>query len=225
MKRLLLLLLPLALAPAWAGGFFDDFDGEDLGTHWSIGNPKGGWVYSVHDSLLEVHALTGFSPRQWINARIDELADFDMRARVGWTDTPQRQDLMVMLGNDPFLRGPFVAYMLYRRGSAGGGDSLLQAEFSGGPLRQAAAPHDGFHEFRITRNGSAFTAYLDDEIFLTGGGTTAPPTYVTLFFGGARDANVDLFVDSVSVVPEPLSALALIAMLGGIVPRCVRRAR
>jgi hypothetical protein len=30
MKSLLLLLLPLALVPACAGGFFDDFDGEDL---------------------------------------------------------------------------------------------------------------------------------------------------------------------------------------------------
>jgi hypothetical protein len=219
-KKLLLLLLPLALVPAWAGGFFDDFDGEDLGEHWFFGNDKGGMTYSVHDSLLDVQALVGFDPREWISARIPEYGDLDMRARVGWTDERPRQSLMVMLDDGPLPNGPFVAYMIYQRGSSGGEEyNLLQAEFNGGSFRQADAPRDGFHEFRITRNAGVFTAYFDDQVFLTGSGTDIRPRYLTLYFSGRNGEDVDLFVDRVSVVPEPASLGLLTAAIAALAPR------
>ncbi len=213
------LLLPLALVPASGAGqrFFDDFDGEDLGGHWEFGNPKGGMIYSVHDSLLDVERLEGiFSAREWIKARIPEFEDFDMRARVGWTHAPPRQSLMVMLDDGWPRGGPFVAYMIYHHGKS---YDLLSAEFNGGPFRQADAPRDGFHEFRITRNAGVFTAYFDGEVFLTGSGTEVRPQYLTLYFLGENGEDVDLFVDRVSVVPEPLSALVLAMGMGAFALR------
>ncbi|MEW5883856.1 MAG: PEP-CTERM sorting domain-containing protein [Armatimonadota bacterium] len=223
MKRLLILLLPLALVPATGAGqrFFDDFDGEDLGEHWGEGNPKGGMIYSVHDSLLDVERLEGiFSAREWIKARIPEFEDFDMRARVGWTHAPPRQSLMVMLDDGWPNSGSYVAQMTYQHGFADGQEyNLLQASFSGGPFHEAGAPRDGFHEFRITRNAGVFTAYFDGEVFLTGSGTEVRPQYLTLYFSGLNGQDVDLFVDRVSVVPEPLSALVLAMGMGALALR------
>ncbi|MEW5884799.1 MAG: hypothetical protein AB1725_11315, partial [Armatimonadota bacterium] len=167
-------LLPLALVPATGAGqrFFDDFEGEDLGGHWEFGNPKGGMIYSVHDSLLEVHSLEGYSSREWITARLPEFDDFDMRAVVGWTDAPRDQLLMVLLDAGPFPNSPSVAWMAYARGVSGGEEyNIVQARFVDGPGRNAGSPPGGFHEFRITRTGGVFAAYLDGDLFLEGPGT------------------------------------------------------
>ncbi|GIV02627.1 MAG: hypothetical protein AB1725_11900 [Armatimonadota bacterium] len=226
MKRYLTFLLPLALVPATGAGqrFFDDFDGEDLGSHWSFGNPKGGMIYSVHDSLLEVHSLEGYSSREWIKAPIPEFEDFDMRARVGWTDAPKGHLLMVMLDDGWPIRSSYVAQMTYQHGITDGQEyNLVQASFEGGPFRQADAPRDGFHEFRITRTSGAFTAYFNDQIFLTGNGTDIPPRFLTLYFDGPDGEDVDLFVDRVSVVPEPLSASVLVAGIGALALRPRRK--
>jgi|GEM_PF-5772151 len=225
MKRLLTLLLPLALVPAWAGGFFDDFDGEDLGSHWEFGNPKGGMIYSVHDSLLEVHSLVGAFPQEWISARVPEFDDFDLRALVGWTDDPAFQRMIVSI-DIGFAREVPVAWMDYRHRRDGGkSTNRLLAAFRDGPTREIEAPADGFHQFRMTRVGDELSAYLDETLILRGTGSTIRPRFVTLFFAGDRDVDVDLFVDRVSVVPEPASMVAVAAGIGSLLLRSRRRTR
>ncbi|MEW5883138.1 MAG: hypothetical protein AB1725_02805, partial [Armatimonadota bacterium] len=155
MKRYLTFLLPLALVPATGAGqrFFDDFDGEDLGSHWEFGNPKGDMFYSVHDSLLEVYGFAGFSPQQWITARLGSFGDFELRAVVGWSDAPQEQAMSVIITGVPPPNPPVTAWMSFRR-SARRSMNIIQAGFHDGPTRTADAPPGGFHEFRITRRGN-----------------------------------------------------------------------
>ncbi|MEW5883858.1 MAG: PEP-CTERM sorting domain-containing protein, partial [Armatimonadota bacterium] len=95
--------------------------------------------------------------------------------------------------------------------------NIIQAGFHDGPTRTADAPPGGFHEFRITRRGNVLSAYLDDELFLSGAGIAEDVRFVTLAFSGDRGMPAQLLVDSVSVVPEPASVAALAgctAMLG-----------
>ncbi|MEW5883252.1 MAG: hypothetical protein AB1725_03385 [Armatimonadota bacterium] len=212
MKRYLTFLLPLVLVPATGAGqrFFDDFDGEDLGGHWSDGNPKGGMIYSVHDSLLEVYGFTGFfGVREWITARIHPFDDFDMRARVGWTAEVPREALTVALGGG-FPNDAAVALMGFVRETNGGGvrTSRVAALFRDGPRVDIDAPASGFHTFRLTRSAGVFSAYFNDQLILQGTGSDMPADTIVLHFSGSPRQPVDLMVDRVSVVPEPASFLA-----------------
>ncbi|MEW5884803.1 MAG: hypothetical protein AB1725_11335 [Armatimonadota bacterium] len=219
MKKLLLLLLPLALVPAWAGGFFDDFDGEDLGSHWRFGNPKGTMRYMVHDSLLEVYGFAGFGSREWIYAHIARYTDFDMRAIVGWRAGNAREGLFVMVENDFPVDSP-TAFLGFARTPEGNRTTnRIRAGFRDGPQTEIDGPGTGFHEFRLTRSAGVFSAYFDGELILRGGGTSEQPAKLTLLFSGDRQSlPVSLMVDRVSVVPEPASvgflavALAALAM-------------
>ena len=225
-KRLLVLLLPLAVAPAWAGGFFDDFDGEDLGSHWGFGNPKGGMIYSVHDSLLEVYGFTGFfGNREWITARLPRYDDFDMEARVGWTDEPMRQGFAVALGGG-FPNDAAVAVMGFGRTTEGGRTiNKVVASFRDGPSVEIEAPSSGFHTFRLTRSAGMFSAYFNQELILQGTGSGMPADTIVLSFGGAggHGLPVDMLVDRVSVVPEPASVVAVAAGFGSLLLRRRRR--
>ncbi|MEW5883857.1 MAG: PEP-CTERM sorting domain-containing protein [Armatimonadota bacterium] len=219
MKRYVTFLLPLALVPAASAGqrFFDDFEGKDLGEHWEFRNPDAEMVYSVHDSLLEVHSVSGFYPREWISASIPEFGDFDMRARVGWTDDVSFHQLIVMLDDGwTYGRTP-IAFMEYEHCcERGRGWNWLIAGFRDGPTRWMVAPPGGFHEFRMARTGDEVSAYFDETLILRGTASTIPARFVTLYFEGRT---VDLFVDRVSVVPEPLSAFGLAMGMGALALR------
>jgi hypothetical protein len=225
MKRLLTLLLPLALVPATSAGqgFFDDFDGDRLGEHWFIGNPKGGWIYSVHDSLLDVHGFAGFSASQWLYANVGAYEDFDLRARVGWVegDSPF-QSLSVQLFYN--LEGGFLAGMTYRLERLDGRPrTTITADVADGPRVDMPGPADGFHNFRISREASQFTAYFDGQKILQGNGTNADAVYIRLLFRGRlQPASTQLYVDSVGIVPEP-SVAALLA--SGLATLALRRNR
>ncbi|MEW5884218.1 MAG: hypothetical protein AB1725_08350 [Armatimonadota bacterium] len=204
MKRLLTLLLPLAFVSATgAGGFFDDFDGEDLGSHWVFGNPRGTMIYSVHDSLLQVYGFTGFGASEWIWTRIPEFDNFDLRARVGWTGQPVLERLIVSI-DIGFPNDVPVAWLDYiHRREGGETTDRLLAAFRDGPRKEIDAPAEGFHEFRLTRVGDELSAYLNETLILRGTGSTIRPRFVTLYFAGRSLVPADLRVDSVSVVPEP----------------------
>ncbi|MEW5884219.1 MAG: PEP-CTERM sorting domain-containing protein [Armatimonadota bacterium] len=226
MKRLLLLLLPLALVPATgAGGFFDDFDGEDLGTHWEFGNPKGTMIYSVHDSLLQVSGFAGpGNSHEWITARLPRYDDFEMEARVGWTDAPTHEALAVALGGG-YPRDSAVAQMYFRRATDGGQAlNKVGVTFRDGPSVEVDAPSSGFHTFRLTRSAGLFSAYFNEDLILQGTGSGMPAdTIVLLFSGRFLDSTpVDLLVDRVSVVPEPASIAWLAA---GVAVVALRRRR
>jgi hypothetical protein len=228
-KTVLTALLTLALVPALAGEeFFDDFDGDRLGDHWSFGNPKGGMIYSVHDSLLEVYGFTGFfANREWITARLPRYDDFDMEARVGWTDEPMRQGFDVALGGG-YPNDIAVAVMGFGRTTEGGRTiNKVGASFRDGPSVEIEAPSSGFHTFRLTRSAGVFSAYLDQELILQGTGSGMPPDTIVLQFtaAGGRGEPVDMLVDRVSVVPEPASVLALVAGIGSLLLRSWRRTR
>ncbi|MEW5883251.1 MAG: PEP-CTERM sorting domain-containing protein [Armatimonadota bacterium] len=216
------LLLLFALSPATGAGqrFFDDFDGEDLGSHWSIGNPKGGWIYSVHDSLLDVHGFAGFSASQWIYAHVGAYEDFDLRAHVGWVegDSPF-QSLSVQLFNN--LQGGFVAGMTYRLERLDGrARTTITADIAEGPRVDMSGPADGFHHFRISREASQFTAYFDGQKILQGNGTSADAVYIRLLFRGRlQPASTQLYVDSVGVVPEPSAAVLVASGLAALALR------
>lgn len=224
-KKILLLLLPLAVSPAWAGGFFDDFDGEDLGPHWRFGNPKTGMIYSVHDSLLEVYGSVGFGAHEWIRAWLLRYDDFDMEARVGWTDTPPNETLVVALGGG-FPNDAAVALMYFHRATDGGRTTnRVRAEFRDGPRVEIDAPSSGFHTFRLTQSAGVFSAYFNQELILQGTGSEMPADTIVLLFAGHAWVPVDLLVDRVSVVPEPASVLALAAGIGSLLLRRTGRAR
>jgi hypothetical protein len=210
MKRLLTLLLPLALVPAWAGGFFDDFDGEDLGPHWRFGGGKGRMIYSVHDSLLEVYTVVGpfFTNRDRIHAAIDAYNDFEMRAVVGWVPVDSHHELTFSASVTP--GSDLVAAIGYARRQVGGEwVSLVSVTIGDGPGTEFRAPDSGFHELRVERRGSTFAAFFDGERVLEGQGTTREPRTVTLGFGATGATPVDMIVDRVSVVPEPSSILSV----------------
>ncbi|MEW5883682.1 MAG: PEP-CTERM sorting domain-containing protein [Armatimonadota bacterium] len=209
-------------SPASAGqGFFDDFDGEDLGGHWDFGNPKGAMFYSVHDSLLEVFGFAGFGNSDWIYAAIPQYGDFDLQATVGWTDLLVHETLSVRIGEDP--RHGFVGGMAFVREQVGGEwVSRVVAAFGDGPRAERAAPSSGFHQFRVSRTGSTFAAYFDGQLLLQGSGTSRVPRVITLEFTGAHARPVDLLVDRVSVVPEPASIAWLAA---GVAVVALRRRR
>ncbi len=223
MKTVLAALLTLALMPAWAGGFFDDFDGEDLGGHWEFGNPKGGMIYSVHDSLLEVYGFTGFfGVREWITARIHPFDDFAMEARVGWTSEPSFERLIVALGGG-YPNDTAVALMAYRRDTVNGRKtSTVGASFRDGPRVDIDAPASGFHTFRLTRSAGVLSAFFDGELILQGTGSDMPADTIVLLFRGRQSLPVDLLVDRVSVVPEPASIPWLAA---GVAVVALRRRR
>ncbi|MEW5883248.1 MAG: PEP-CTERM sorting domain-containing protein [Armatimonadota bacterium] len=227
MMRLLTFFLPLALLPATGAGqrFFDDFDGEDLGSHWSIGNQKkGGWIYSVHDSLLDVHGFAGFDPTQWIYASLPEYRDFDLQARVGWTQGDSLfQGMEAMLLRNP--TSGLIARMIYHLEHLDGlPRTTISAEFGGGSRVDLPGPSNGFHSFRLARAGGQFTAYLDGERILQGGGTDMRPRSVLLLFRGRlRPASTQLYVDSVEVVPEPATAVVLCGAVGALALRRRRR--
>ncbi|MEW5883250.1 MAG: PEP-CTERM sorting domain-containing protein [Armatimonadota bacterium] len=214
------LLLLFALSPATSAGqgFFDDFDGEDLGSHWSTGNPKGGWIYSVHDSLLEVYGFTGFlGGREWITARTFPYDDFDFEARVGWTGEPQFERLNVAIGGG-YPNDRAVALMGFRRTIDDGRQlSTVVASFRDGPRVEMAAPSSGFHTFRVTRSAGVFSAYFNQELILQGTGSGMPADTIVLLFGGnSTTMPVDLLVDRVSVVPEPASGASLVLALAAL---------
>ncbi|MEW5883246.1 MAG: PEP-CTERM sorting domain-containing protein [Armatimonadota bacterium] len=225
MTRVLGLLLPLALVPAASAGqrFFDDFDGEDLGGHWEFGNPKGHMFYSVHDSLLEVYGFVGeISSRQWITARISPFDDFDMQARVGWTDAPTHETLVVAVGGG-FPNDTAVSLMYFHRTTERGERlNRVGTSFRDGPSREIAAPSSGFHSFRLTRSAGVFSAYFDQELILQGTGSDMPANTIVLLFAGRQSLPVDLLVDRVSVVPEPASIAWLAA---GVAVVALRRRR
>ncbi|MEW5884805.1 MAG: PEP-CTERM sorting domain-containing protein, partial [Armatimonadota bacterium] len=100
--------------------------------------------------------------------------------------------------------------------------NIIQAGFHDGPTRTADAPPGGFHEFRITRRGNMLSAYLDDELFLSGAGIAEDVRFVTLAFSGDRGMPAQLLVDRVSVVPEPASITWLAA---GVAIVALRRRR
>lgn len=64
MKRLLTLLLPLALVPAWAGGFFDDFDGEDLGELYDPTSDS--WLTALIEQQLPLYPNMYLIPRGYV---------------------------------------------------------------------------------------------------------------------------------------------------------------
>lgn len=163
MKKLLLLLL--AVVPAWAAGFFDDFDGDRLGAHWSIGSPKGAWYYSVHDSLLDVHGFGAYFPNQWIYARVGAFEDFDLRARVGWiqADSPGQSLCVWLLDQSREI----LTDMCYRLERLDGRPiTTISASVAGGPRVEMPGPADGFHDFRISREANQFRAYFDGRNIL-----------------------------------------------------------
>ncbi|MEW5884216.1 MAG: hypothetical protein AB1725_08340, partial [Armatimonadota bacterium] len=156
--------------------------------------------------------------REWVYAYIPQFGDFDFRARVGWDPGPVRQLLSVKLSTAPFEEGP--AQMTYHQVAEGRAE--INAAIQGGPRVTFEAPSAGFHDFRFVRVGEQYTAYFDGRPVLEGIGTPARPSMVVMFFSGPQDADVNLFVDSISVVPEPGTCCALSGLLLLVLKRGIR---
>ncbi len=116
--------------------------------------------------------------------------------------------------------------MSYVRVAGGDPANQIRARFRDGPSTAIEAPATGFHEFRLTRKNGLYSAYFDGQLILQGSGSAMHPRTLTLFFTGHRlPATVDLFVDRVSVVPEPASWLVLASGLYACGLRSRRRSR
>jgi hypothetical protein len=103
--------------------------------------------------------------------------------------------------------------------------SRVVAAFGDGPRAEVDAPPFGSHEFRVTRTGSTFAAYFDGRLLVQGVGTSRSPRVITLEFNGSLSQPMHLFVDRVSVVPEPASVVAVAAGFSSLLLRRRRRTR
>lgn len=224
--KTILTLVGLALTlPCLA--FFDDFDGDDLKSHWSVDTGEGDtnrWDYSVADSWLTVNDIyqKDGTPGGVIKLRapIGLLDDFDVSARV-FRDVGYSGFSVNLLWGPP---RPNVAVSYGRRV---GEEAMFCGFVYGHGVVCRPADEPGTHVLRMTRVSKLVRLFADDQLFFEGYEDdyqrvgTIELTFIR--FGDSQFGKIG--VDWVSAaVPEPCSLLALGAGIGGLALRRRRRA-
>lgn len=179
------------------------------------------WDYTVAVSLLTVNKVynpSGFFSNAYVQITnyIEywqgiEVKDFDAQARVGW-EQGQHHSIMFGVGHD---LAPI--YIMYEN-RPNYEYPIIRASFKnfGGKVEtQIPAPTEGFHGFRITRFGNQRSAFVNGELILQGNQDQGINKFYgpQFTFGGPKNEDSPLFaplyVDYVTVVPEPVTVSAL----------------
>jgi hypothetical protein len=196
--------------------FLDEFNGNDLGPHWSR-PPARDWAYDVNGGQLNVTGLFyPSSPKSCCNQTVIATSftgppgDFRVTARMGW-DPGTDQGIIVRLSG---VQQEGLINFGYR---AWGGHTPAVFAFNGFDTVQAAPPPPGMYEFTMERRGSLYQFTLDGASVGTLTSGTGQLGFIELEFWGPARAPLGAFhVDRIEVVPAPAgtSALALLICTG-----------
>jgi hypothetical protein len=221
-KPCLTILAATTVLPAAA--FFDDFNGTALQPHWggfSEGCLLNGGVAGGFLNITRVYA-PGAPPETYCLAGYlayigEELHDFRMQASVMW-DQGEYQDLYVGVTNGVVWPGLDIGHIRYK--SRPGQGAIVEALSTGHAIASVpAGPPSQVHEFEIERVSGIATFKFNDIMILQAASPARSMQFITLLFGGPDTSQfAPLHVDSVQVVPEPNTLLAL-AMLVGLLWR------
>jgi hypothetical protein len=205
-----------------ASAFFDDFDGTQLGSNWTIQTNGNGWHYQVEDGLLSVDSLFGPNERNTLAlvSSVPAFGDFTATARVAWQTEGAHNLRFGLTDAYNFGTDATIGHMGYEIDPELG-PTMTGAIYDVGWTRTFPVS-PGFHEFTLTRTGSVITAYADGNFLISSDiGSTVPLNELFFEFSGpSSESFAALSVDRVSVVPEPSSALLL---LGGLAVAAFRR--
>lgn len=239
--KLLFVLFAVSLAPLHAAVVIaDDFDGVELGSHWSaVSGPEGVTVSTeVSASSYSVTSLEG-PTGEWATHTLlhtfAPVSDFDLTIDLAWDSSINGGSDMLRLGVRLLDADGFVvASMSYNDAwvqfsghrLASGGDEPA-ATYNPGVGTEALA---GDAALRILRSGSAMTFSWNGEVLLSEVASSPAVTGLELFVGAFQysgplgDSTFSpVRFDSVSLaagaVPEPASILMLGMALGGLLRR------
>jgi len=210
MKRYFVLTCCAASAGAHAY-FRDDFDGNDLKSHWSIDYGEGNtnrWDYTVAGGWLDVHRLYQSNGQPGGSVQLIAGAglfdDYDIAARVG--RDAGISTLLFGIGDHPSIleAGMGVAH-------TPGQDPKVCAFLAGPDTICIPWTEPTNIEMRIKRHGKLVSFFLDGALVYSDYEVshTRMGGIHLRFSGGWDDPFAPLRVDWVSAVPEPATIASL----------------